>query len=414
MTATPVEDGSVSEGLPSPIGGSIPESTFAPLLTYRDVYEHLLDVYHQDGKDVSTQRRRIRRSIVEAYNMLPALHDWEYFRRTGSITTDVAEILTGTYSASTKRITLSSGEWNASAQFGAVTIGSTRYPVKRRLSDTVVELRNGPSEDSTGEVCWERLRYLLPHNVGDIIDVADSNQWFTLNRVTINESFWWQEVVGVNFSPHSWSLISSPDYPGRWEIWLSGSGTNQRDIRYLYTVRHTGLPIEEVSSGTVSVSGDIATFSDDIVTDKFIGAVLRVGEDELAPTGEFGRTERNLVDGDYSDVYRPMAYERIIVEVNTDDNTAVLSVSSPTVSDRGFTVSSHIDVNYNGMRELFHRLAEEHYDINTRADAPLRRTSKFERMQAMKAAMISDGPGVWNRTNRGVYGSITIVEANDG
>ena len=82
-----------------------------------------------------------------------------------------------------------------------------------------------------------------------------------------------------------------------------------------------------------------------------------------------------------------MAYERIIVEVNTDDNTAVLSVSSPTVSDRGFTVSSHIDVNYNGMRELFHRLAEEHYDINTRADAPLRRTSKFERMQAMKAAM---------------------------
>lgn len=384
----------------------------ANLLTYRDAYEHLLDVYHQNGKDVRTQGRRIRRAIVEAYNQLPSLHNWEYFRRTGNIATGVSVDMTGTFVASTKQITLSTGTWGDDVQFGSVTIGAVRYPVSRRISDTVIELKFGPEDDSTGIFCWEQYRHLLPVDVGDIIDIADPTQWFNIKRVSIGESFWWDEVVHAALTPYAWSLISSPDVPGRWEIWLSGTGNTGRNLRFLYNVRHTGLDVQELKAGTVSVTDDVATFTDAVLTDRCVGAVLRIGEDGLSPTSTFGRVEKDQATGEEEEVLRPAEYERIITEV-TSSTEAVLSTYVPAaVTSRGFTISSHIDVNYEGMREFFFRLAEEQYDIITRAEPSIQKRSRLARMSAMRAAMAADGPAADSDPTRRYHGVMFVEEVD--
>ena len=407
MPVVDAQDGVVASGLPAT--GGYPESFAAPLLTYQDAYEHLLDVHHQNGKDISTQRRRIYRAIVSAYKLLPTLHEWAYFRRTANLVTSSPSNHAGTWDASEKTVTLSAGTWPVDAAFGALAISSKAYPVRRRVSDTILEMEHGPSSDVTGTLRWSRYRYLLPADVGEIVDLISTNYYFAMQRTSMTTSFWWQNLINVESGPYTWSLIASPDIPGRWELWLSGTSEAQ-DIRYLYVVRHTSLDVTELSSGTVSISGDVATFTDSVLTNRCIGAVLRVGTDSSSPTSEFGKEEKDLLAGTTSAVVRPPEFEAIIRSVDIDAKTAVLSVYSPTVTTRGFTISSHIDVNYEGMWELFLRMCEEQYDILTRAEPVIQKRSRIATLEALRSAMIADAPRPAESQNR-PNKSIIIVDS---
>ena len=365
----------------------------APLLTYRDAYEHLLDVFWQVGKNVGIQDRRLRRAIMEAYRLLPSLHDWEYFRGTASILTSPPETHTATYTASTKRVVIGSGTWTEDATAGSVLISSVRYPVSRRVNDTTIELGSGPADDvSSSSVKWQRFKYLLPLDVGDVTQVVDPLQYTPVLRVTPSETFWWTEVVNSNTYPVSWSLFPSAQYPGRLEMWLSGSGQTQRTLRYLYRQRATKLTVDEINSGTVSVTDDVATFSSSVLTANCVGAVLRVSSDADAPTSDYGRMERDPSTGDETIVLRPAESEVIISSVTSGTEAVLLSPIALNVSTRGYTLSSHINVNVEGMWELFLRLCEEQYDVVTRAESAIRRVSYEARMESLRAAMIADGP----------------------
>ncbi|MCP4511234.1 MAG: hypothetical protein GY826_33100, partial [Fuerstiella sp.] len=252
---------------------------------------------------------------------------------------------------------------------------------------------------------------LLPADVGDITELIDPKQFHNLRRVTSAQAFWHTQSTNVDANPFAWALISSRDFPGRWEIWLSGSGTTVRELNYMYNVRHDNLSVQELSTGTVNVTGDIATFSNTILTDRCVGSVLRVATGTLVPTSEYGRIERDLLNGTEEDVVRPGEYERIITAV-TSTTTALLSSVGTTVANRGFTISSHIDVNYEGMRELFLRLAEEQYDIVTRAENVIQKRSRAIRIEAMRTAMAADGPGP-TRPHSGFYRGDVILDENN-
>jgi hypothetical protein len=364
------------------------------LLTFRDAYEHLSDVFEQEGKAVGALDRKLQRAVQLAYQKLPSLHDWAYFRGSGSINTSLPANHTIVYTASTGRVTIATGTWDADAVFGAIVISNTRYEVSRRISDTEIELTNGPAADYAGASRWQRFRYLLPEDVGDVSEIVDANQYFDLRRVTVKQTWWWQQVINAETYPLVWSLYPSQEVPGRWEIWLSGSGQVQRSLTYLYRRRFTNLSVLESLCGadTVTISDDEATFSSPILATNMVDTVLRISSTASHPTGYLGRRERNAVQGTSDLVTNPPVSEHVI---KTIQSTTIAILKQPTadVTAKGYSISSHIDLNYEIMWELFLRLAEEQYDIITRAEGPIRKLSAQSRMEALRSAMFADAPG---------------------
>ena len=124
-------------------------------VTFQDAYEHLLDFFDQQNKDVGVKSRRLQRAIQKAYRTLPGLSRWNYFTGTGSLNTTLPSTHTITYVASTGLATIGTGSWDTDAIYGAITINNTRYEIKRRVNSTTIELRDGPSSDYTGSTRWQ-------------------------------------------------------------------------------------------------------------------------------------------------------------------------------------------------------------------------------------------------------------------
>jgi len=153
------------------------------LLSYSDVYEHLLDVFYQNGKAVGRQARVLRRAIIEAYRLLPSLANWEYFRRTGSINTSPPRDLRGgRVHSSRPEAHVVLRHMGDDVEMGSVTIADRRYRIIRKLSTTVLQLKEGPAADVTGSVRWSQVRYLLPMDLGDIVELTDTG-FYSFSRV---------------------------------------------------------------------------------------------------------------------------------------------------------------------------------------------------------------------------------------
>lgn len=364
------------------------------LLTYRDAYEHLLDVLDLAGQDSDRLERSLKRAITEAYRKLPELHDWRYFQRVTMVHTSPA-YNTGTieYSSSTNKVTLSGGVWPDDAEFSHLIVDQSTYKVLRRESDTVIELDTNykPSADIAAGTTYRlgRLRYLLPVDVGDVRAVMNTEQTFQLQRMQTAEIFWHNSAQNLDAFPTGWSMIRSEDYPGRWELWLSTVDSTTRELRVHYDARNISLPVFDEREGTVSVSdgGDTATFSSSVLTSDFVGAVLRIGRTGSPPTPRVG----SYSEASGNTVVRLPDHERVITQYTTSTTCVLSRPVTPAVSGKGYTLSSIIDVNPSGMWELFLRIAESQYDIITRADQSKQVASERAMIQALRVAMIADG-----------------------
>lgn len=360
------------------------------MLTYRDCIEHLIDVCNLDGKDVTQISRKLRRAVREACNKLPAMYDWEFLRLTGMFTTSIPYD-TGTvqYVLSTRLLTLFGGTWPTDAQFGDIVIDNRRYLVQRRVSDTVLLLDEyeSPKEDFAAgtSYTWARSRYLLPYFVGDIVELVDTAVQNKIKRIFVEESFWISEwfVTGM---PSSWSLIPSRHRPGQWEVWLSSSPYDVRQYRYMYENRWASNEVEELNSGTVAVTSDVATFSSAILTSSCVGAVLRVSSSTTQPTSVIGKYDTVTK----TTVLNPPASERIITSVSSTTVALLNEAVSSSVSGKAFTISSQVALNTEGMLEFFFRLLEYQYMIISRADGETKGISKSLMLDAYKIAMASD------------------------
>lgn len=383
------------------------------MLTFSDVYEHMLDVFYQNGKDVARSARVLKRSIDSAYKSLLSIHDWEYFRRTTSIVTTPSETHASTsYSAATGRITLSTGTWNADVEFGSILMDGARFRVTRRISDTVIEISGGPTANYTGSVTWQQFRYLLPIDVGDVHQLMDNKFSLGIQRIAIDHIWWFQTVINAETYPIGWNIFPSAVMPGRWELWLSGANTQITQFELLYQARAADLSFTELATnttnGTVSISGSTATVSKAVLNSRHVGSVLRVSGDASVPTNGYGRLKKNVATGQYETDLNPYEQEFLIETVDSS-TTATLSTAGITVSGKGYTISPHIDVNREGMEQLLYRMCEHEYDSVTRADSPVWNASMRKFDQALRLAMGADGTVVKNRP-RGVYSGTVIQE----
>lgn len=367
--------------------------------TYRDAVDHLIDVFSLKGKDEGEVSRKLRRAVQDCCNKLPTLHDWEFLQRMATFTTS-AIYTTGTiaYESSTREMTLTSGTWPSDADYGAVTIGIKKYEVQRRVSDSVIIMDplQAPADDIASGTAyrWVRTRYTLPYDVSDIIELTDIQLGTRVMRVMTNDSFWHNEAWNVVGSPTTFSVIQSRIIPGRWEVWLSSAPVDVRQFRYMYTPRWAQADIEELRTGTVSVSGVTATFSSGILTSSCVGAILRISSSTSIPTSGIGRYDATTK----ADILNPPASEHIIIQVNSATEAILHAAPPATVTSKAFTVSSHIEMNSEGMRELFFRVLEHQWNIVSRGDRTALMISDSAMRESLKLAMAADARNVQNRT----------------
>lgn len=358
-------------------------------LTIQDAYEHLVDVFDHDGKDTGRLARSIRRAVAEAYRRFPSLHPWAWLTKQAMITTS-APYTTGTvtYVASTRALTLSGGTWPTDAEFGMVEISSVRYSVERRNSSTVLTLSatQAPAEDiaSATTYRWGRYTYLLPYGCTDIRELTDPKTLYRFYRQTVDDSFFQTEIPGVNRFPSAWTIVPSVQRPGRMELALTAVPDTARTLKFLYDAQWGNPSVTELSTGTVSVSGDVATFSSSILTDDCVGAVLRIGSSTTKPTSVYG-----VFRGADGHVTELPASTHIITQVNSATE-AIIETSGSTVSGKAFTISSRVDVDENSMWDLFLRIAELAYRRITRADSKLVQESERIMRTALIEAQIAD------------------------
>jgi len=383
-------------------------------LTYRDAIDHLIDVYSLDGKDVQEIARKLRRAVKECCNKLPTYHDWEFLQRTGMFTT-TAPYTTGTiaYTKSTRTLTLTGGTWPSDAEFGSISIGNKKYEVQYRQNDTVLILDTiqSPADDVAASTAyrWVRTRYLLPYDVSDLIEVTDIQLGSRMSRIMSQDSFWSNEAWNIVGSPTAYSLIQSSNRPGRWEIWLSSTPVDVRQFRYFYTPRWAQTDVEETNSGTVSISGVTATFSGSVLTDNHVGAVLRVSSTAAIPTSEIGRYDQTAKPP--AVIYNPAASEHIIVQKNSATEAIINVAPSSTVTTKGYTISSHIRVNTEGMLDFFHRLLEHQWNIISRADSKALSNTNAFMLESLRLAMAADARNIQSPRHRESYSRPIITES---
>lgn len=382
--------------------------------TYRDAIDHLIDVFSLDGKDVQDVARKLRRAVKESCNKLPAYHDWEFLMRMGMFTTSPI-YTTGTvaYNASTREMTLTGGTWPEDAVYGSVSIGNKKYEVQRRVSNTVLVMHPtmGPPDDLAGGQTyrWVRTRYLLPYDVSDVIEVTDIQLGARITRVLVQDQFWHNEAWNIVGSPTAFSMIQSAVTPGRWEIWLSSAPVDVRQYRYLYTPRWAQTDVEEIKTGTVSISGVTATFSNSVLTDNCVGAILRVSSSSSIPTNDIGRYDQTAKPP--AVIYNPAASEHIIIQVNSATEAILHAAPSSSVSNKAYTISSHIELNTEGMLEFFHRVLENQYNIITRADSKALMISDSSMRDSLRQAMAADARNVQTRRWNQIYSRPIIQDS---
>ncbi len=286
----------------------------------------------------------------------------------------------------------------------------------RGVSNTVLEMdpQQCPATDIPAGTTyqWVRQRYLLPFDVSDIIEITDTRLLSTMARTSPEDNFWRSEAWYTNGSPATWCMVQSRR-PRRWEVWLGAAPVDVRQYRYLYSPRWATNEIEELSEGTVSVSGDVATFSAPVLNERCIGAVLRISSNANRPTnliGRYDRTDRDQV----INILNPFQYERLIQDV-TSTTTAVLSESIPAgVSAKAFTISSFVDVNREGMEDYLYRLAEFKTLQLMRADAEALGPAERNMRQALIMAMNADGRRMQSNIMRPYYPRPMLWSRPDG
>lgn len=363
-------------------------------LTVQDAYEHLVDVFDLDGKDIDRVQRTLRRAVAEAYRRLPSLHNWAWLRRQAMITT-TAPYETGTiaYTASTRALTLTDGTWPTDAEFGMVTIDSTRYQVERRNSSTVLTLasNNAPTSNIASGTTyrWVRYTYLLPVDCSDIIELTDPKTLSRFYRQSPETTFMQTEIPGVGRFPAGWSVIPSSQRPGRKELFLTAVPDTAKTLKFLYDVQWNNPDVNELSSGTVSVSvdTDAATFSSSILTEDCVGAVLRISSTSVKPTSPYG-VYRTASDEHVTELPQ---FSRIITAYVSATSCLLDEAVTSAVVTKAFTISSRVDVDQTSVWDLFLRLCELSFKKLTRTDSKVVQLAEQDVQRALREAMVVDG-----------------------
>lgn len=285
--------------------------THAPRVTAWDLGERLNDFVGADPD--SKNYRGVRRSVLDAMREFATLHHWTSLRTYGRLTlnsdqntgTVTFDLTGGTYE---KMLTLDGGTWPAWAASGTILVGTVVARVDRRISDTVITLKDPcfiadlpagtaytiyrdiytlpadfvASDNALAETCWGSLTF-IPYA-----------QWLARVR--------YQESIG---EPRWWTVAGDPDRPGRLAMHIYPAPDQDGTLDFMYYKKPREVSLFDLTEGTATVelsNPTLVTFSRPVLKASMVGTVLRLADDAAEPP-------------DGLDGVKPYAHEANIVSV---------------------------------------------------------------------------------------------------
>jgi hypothetical protein len=337
--------------------------------TYDDLVQHLAMRHGLTLTGIS--KAQALTAVREAYRRLFAMHDWAYFKRFELLQVSSPQD-TGTvvYTHATRTMTLTGATWPSAAAFGDLRINDVRYHILYRKSDTELILPenfNPGADVASTTYAWAQHRYPLSFEVGDITEIIDPQHPNPLYQIDVRSAMFLTDSYNTQTFPTTYSMFPSQNLPGIWEVWFPSAVYADREIKIMYDARHSPLKVQHEDGIGLSVSGQVATFPANVLTEDHVGCVLRISGDDQVPTSRTGRLDDTNQDWNH----RPFALERVVVAVV--DDTAILSesIGDDNLSDRGWSLSQLLDLDSGSMTTFMIRLVENEYakiaDIDTRS-----------------------------------------------
>lgn len=298
------------------------------------------------------------RAVQDAIRSLPGVYDWKYFKRQSRFTTTppldatVEYIHTGGLYERQLRIT-SAHTWPLDADQGVVYIAEQAYRVHQRISDVNVTLESdfAPRENYTGTMRWERRNYHFSREITKLhhmhsvtvnrsVSYLPTSEFNDLDRVRwiggITTYFTYQNT-GSRFGSSEILLLPSPRNPETFEVTA--------------TVNPHIPKIELVSGEEASTTfrSTTVTCLDGEFSPKLVGCIFRRGCMDNAPT--------YFDNEDYD-------FEAFIVAVPSRSKLILSEGAPSTATDRGYAISSPIDIDAPNMLEYVEDLAWANYTKN--------------------------------------------------
>lgn len=263
------------------------------MITFADLIDHVLAYTGVDATRASSQNQR--RAVLNAYTLLPTVHEWSYYLDILRIATS-ASYSTGslaydhTGGATERRLTLTGGTWPAWAALGSVRINDIPYVVSARVSDTVLTLssESNPGEDTTAdEGDWTLFRdtYSLPENFiggdetvtnesGGVVQFVHPRDWSSSRRVQTGPG-----------RPVIYTYTGDRTNTGRQVIRFWPPTDAVYSIDMLYRRKPRAMVFDYITDGTVSITSGNNTLTG--VGTRFrsdhVGSVVRLALDATEP-----------------------------------------------------------------------------------------------------------------------------------
>lgn len=359
--------------------------TSAPLYTFADAVDHLLDLAGSDSGD--RQVRIAHRCVRAAYSGIAAACNWSYFTSVGRIVTS-APYTTGTVTydhtggSSERLLTLSGGTWPSWAASGVVLISNVIYDVDRRLSDTTLQLSSisNPGADISTASGFTIFRdtYTLPADWRASSTLRDGARAFpALQFVTPEE--WRSYFITQEYTnfPRAFTTTADPETTGRHAVRMYPPPDAAYNLDHVYRRLPVPVRTEEYATGTTSrTSGSrTVTGSGTAWTSAMAGAVIRFSSTSESPTA---------IEGDNAFVE-----EGIVESVEGAGSLTLKESASTTASGKGHTISDLLDLDAGPMLTAFLRRAELEQAILLPKDSSMQER-RLAYQIALREAMAAD------------------------
>jgi hypothetical protein len=357
------------------------------MLTIADLVSHLMVQIGAPLDDILEQK--VRTSVLNAWGALFSLKEWKWMHRIGHLQLAAAQS-TGSveYDSSTKLLTLTGATWPTTAELMHVRLENSWYPVAERISDTVLRFAGTahPTGDLPAETSYHIQQVMIPLDVevGDVVQVVDPDGIVTLQQLSLAQTLELSEAFGLFTQPTTYALIHWPKYPNRWSLWVPHVITQDTHLKFLYVLRRPEKVVYQLSEGDVQLTGGVATFSEAVCRDHWVGCVLRISNNDKLPSGPYG------VAAGAGFLYNDDAVEMRVTEYLTTTTVRVSDDATTIATDSPYVLSSHIDVKPGTGETLMHRLAEDQYGLRPVASHMEAITSKRRVREAFINASADD------------------------
>lgn len=311
---------------------------------------------------------RLRTAVDDAYRELPTMHNWKYYHRDFYLRTEASvPVGNATYDhtggAHERQLTLASGSWPASVEYGYVYYDNFAYQVERRISSTVVTLseETNPGKDlSFSGALWFRSRYTLPSNIYKVSEVWQANSMYRLVYSPVAVSSRLMQAYRTAGNPIHYSLLPSRDQYGVMELCFIPAPATEIAYKISCKISPTPFRTFEVAGTDASVSASSTTLTSVSAnfSDRLVGSLIRVSPTARLPKGLHQHDEQR---DDY--VFQSIVRRRI--------SATQLELAQPcdfSGSPLGYSISDIADIEPRGMLSYLEALTWEKFSIHTQGD----------------------------------------------